>query len=52
MNCRYCFGRPLLQELQQALQGAFRHGSWREVRRITALLWVGKGTRYPRRRRW
>ena len=43
MNCRYRFGKPLLQELQQALQRAYRHGTWREVRRITALLWVGQG---------
>jgi len=43
MNCRYRFGKAVFQELQKALQGAFRHGSWREVRRITALLWVGQG---------
>ena len=43
MNLRYCFTSARLKELQQALQRAYRLGTWREVRRITALLLVGPG---------
>lgn len=43
MNLRYRFSRKCLKELQAALQRAYRTGSWREVRRITALLLVGQG---------
>jgi len=43
MNLRFHFTSARLKELQQALQRAYRVGTWRQVRRITALLLVGPG---------
>jgi len=43
MKLRYRFSTKHRRELQIALQQAYRTGTWREVRRITALLMVGQG---------